>query len=69
MLIATLNTDPQVDIEVTLWPHGETTEPFVVRIANGNAIHMSLREAQQLHLQLTAAIYEYDNEYKYKETS
>ena len=68
MIISTLNTNPTVDIEVSLWQHGATTEPFIVTIANGNTIHMSLREAQLLHLQLTAAMYEYDTEYKYKET-
>jgi len=69
MIISTLNTDPTVDIEVWLYEHGASTEPFIIRIANGNTIHMSLNEAQRLHTQLTAAMYEYDTEYKYKEAS
>ena len=69
MIISTLNSNPTVNIEVSLWQQGASTEPFIVRIASGNSIHMSLREAERLHLQLTAALYEYDNGYKYKETS
>ena len=67
MIIATFNSDPTVNIDVSLWQRGATTEPFVVRFAHGNSIHMTLNEVQQLHTQLTAALYEYDNEYKYKE--
>ena len=69
MIISTSNYWPQVDINVYLYQNGATTEPFIVKLADGATIHMSLDEVQTLHLQLTAAMYEYDTEYKYKETS
>ena len=67
MIIATFNANPTINIDVSLYDKGASTEPFIVRFANGNSVHMSLNEVQQLHTQLTAALYEYDNEYKYKE--
>ena len=69
MIISTLNSNPTVNIEVSLWQQGASTEPFIVYIADGTTIHMSLADVQRLHLELTAAMYEYDNGYKYKETS
>ena len=67
MIIATFNANLTINIDVSLYDKGASTEPFIVRFANGNSVHMSLNEVQQLHTQLTAALYEYDNEYKYKE--
>lgn len=67
MIISTFNGKPEIDIDVSLWMHSASAEPFIVRIANGNVIHMSLAEAQRLHTQLSAALYEYDTDYKYKE--
>ena len=69
MIINTLNSNPTVNIEVSLWERGASTEPFIVRVANGNTIHMSHSEAQRLHTQLTAALYEYDTDYKFRETA
>lgn len=69
MIISTLNTDPTVDIEVSLWQYAASKEPFIVNIANGNTIHMSHNEAQRLHTQLTAALYEYDTDYRFRETA
>ena len=69
MIIATFNANPTINIDVSLWPNGPTTEPFIVRFANGNSVHMSLSEAQRLHTQLTAAMYEYDTDYKFRETA
>lgn len=69
MIIATFNANPTINIDVSLYDKGASTEPFIVRFANGNSVHMSLSEAQQLHLQLTAAMYEYDTDYPYKETA
>jgi hypothetical protein len=50
------------DIEVTLYKVAPTTTPFIVRVADGTAVHMSHDDAKLLHLQLTAALYEYEGE-------
>lgn len=67
MIISNSNYWPEVDIQASLY-QGSTSEPFIVRFANGTTIHMSPEEVQTLHTQLTAAMYEYDTNYKYKET-
>lgn len=67
MIISNSNYWPKADIEVSLYK-GASTEPFLVQFALGTTIHMSLEEAQRLHLELTAAMYEYDTDYKYKES-
>lgn len=59
MIISTFALPDTVDIKVSVWPHA-TTEPFVMRLANGNSIHLTHEEASKLHLQLTAALYEYE---------
>ena len=50
------------DIEVTLYKVAPTTTPFIVRVADGTVVHRSHDTAKLLHLQLTAAIYEYEGE-------
>jgi len=54
------------NIEVRLFHAGFSNNPFLVEVADGVVIHMSLQDVQALQLQLTAAMYEYDHEYEYK---
>lgn len=56
------------DIDVRLFRSYRSTTPFLVQVCEGTTIHMSLEDVQALQLQLTAAMYEYDTEYEYKET-
>ena len=58
-MIITTHSEPTPDIDVSVWPHA-STEPIIMRLANGNYVHLSVAEASRLHLQLTAALYEYE---------
>lgn len=69
MIISSNQYNVESDIKVRLYETTKSTTPFLVCIADGTTIHMSLADVQRLHLELTAAMYEYDNGYKYKETS
>jgi len=50
------------EIEVTIYKVAPTTTPFIVRVSDGTVVHVSHNDAKLLHLQLTAALYEYDEE-------
>lgn len=58
-MIITLHAQPEPDIEVYVW-RSPTTEPIIMRLANGTAVHLTHKDASALHLQLTAALYEYE---------
>ena len=59
MIISTFAIPTNIDITVKVWPH-PSTEPFIMTLANGNSVHLTHAEASTLHLQLTAALYEYE---------
>lgn len=59
MIVSTLLTETKTDISVEVWPHA-STEPIIIHLAQGNYVHLSVAEASRLHLQLTAALYEYE---------
>jgi len=52
------NVEP--DIEVTIYDKSPSKQPFIIRVADGTSIHMSHADVSRLHLQLTAALYEYE---------
>lgn len=62
MIISTFAIPDHIDIDVSLWPH-PTNEPFIMRLANGNTVHLRHEEASRLHLQLAAALYEYEEDH------
>ena len=62
MIIAHNEYHAQPDIDVTIYRTSYSNEPFIVRVSDGTSIHMSHDDAKRLHLQLTAAIYEYEEE-------
>lgn len=62
MIISHSQYDATPDIEVTIYRKAPSKQPFIVRLADGLAIHMSPVDASRLHLQLTSALYEWDEE-------
>jgi hypothetical protein len=68
MIISSTQYNVEPDIKVRLYTTAKSDTPFLVTISDGTTIHMSLADVQRLSLQLTAALYEYDTEYEYKET-
>ena len=58
-MIITTHAVPNPDIEVYVW-RSPTTEPIIMRLANGTSVHLTHEEASLLHTQLMAALYEYE---------
>jgi hypothetical protein len=72
MIISSTQYNVEPDIKVRLYTTAKSDTPFLVTISDGTTMtaqHMSLADVQRLSLQLTAALYEYDTEYEYKEAS
>ena len=62
MIISQTQYHAEPEIDVSIYKISPSPEPFIVRVADGTVVHMSHDTAKLLHLQLTAALYEYDEE-------
>ena len=69
MIISTLNIHAKNgEVEVDLYRTAKSDEPFIIRLASCNTIHITAADARLLQVQLASAIYEYETTYEYKET-
>ena len=60
MIISHSQYNATPDIDVTIYSKTKSQQPFIVRVTDGMSVHMSHQDASRLHLQLTAALYEYE---------
>ena len=61
MIIAHTEYRPESDIQVRIHRR-DCDDPFIMSLTFGTSIHLSLHDVQRLHLELTAALYEWDEE-------
>jgi len=60
-------TENEAELTVTVLQQ-KSTSPFMIHIAGTSFLHINFDQAQRLHVQLTAALYEYTTElYKHDE--
>jgi len=62
MIVSHNQYNVPADIQVSIWRKSETNQPFIVQLVDGLSVHLSQKDASSLHLQLTAALYEYEEE-------
>lgn len=62
MIIAHNEYHAESSIEVNVYRTAPSNEPILMRLTDGTTIHMSIKDASKLHLELTAALYEYEEE-------
>ena len=62
MLISHNEYNAESSIKVGIYRTAPSNEPILMRLTDGTTIHMSIKDASKLHLELTAALYEYEEE-------